>query len=140
MAQHALRGPVSLALEPHAANPRVRLVLTGKVDGEAVVAAFLRLYADRPEAVFYDRLIDLSAYRSGFELAHLQRLQAAYQAVALGRGRPCRTAFVTADENFRLWVASMGYQFAGREFAAFASAGEAEAFLDTPLADRAASA
>ena len=125
MAQHAQSGPVgvplSLAVEPHPANPRVRLVLRGKVDGEAVVAAFLRLYAEQPAAVFYDRLIDLSAYSSGFELSHLQKIQAAYQATAVGAGRPSRTAFVTADVNFRLWVASMGYQFAGREFCAFAT-------------------
>ena len=130
-------GPaLSLAIEPHASNPRVRLVLRGRIDGDAVVAAFVRLYAEQPAAVFYDRLIDLSDYRSGFDLAHLQKIQAAYQATAVGQGRPCRTAFVTADANFRLWVASMGYQFSGREFAAFGSVAEAERFLDTPLGER----
>ena len=127
---------LSLAVEPYAANPRVRVVLRGKVDGDAVVDAFIRLYAEQPAAVVYDRLIDLSDYRSGFELPHLKRIQAAYQATAVGPGRPCRTAFVTTDANFRLWVASMGYQFSGREFSAFATAAEAERFLDAPLDDR----
>ena len=126
----------ALAIEPHPANPRVRIALRGKVDGDAVVAAFIRLYAEQPAAVFYDRLIDLDGYSSGFELRHLQKIQAAYQATAVGAGRPCRTAFVTPDANFRLWVASMGYQFSGREFCAFASVAEAERFLDTPLGER----
>ena len=130
----------ALVVEPHPSNPRVRIALRGKVDGDAVVAAFVRLYAEQPAAVFYDRLIDLGGYRSGFELRHLQKIQAAYQATAVGPGRPCRTAFVTADANFRLWVASMGYQFSGREFCAFGSVAEAERFLDMPLGERAQTA
>ena len=43
-----------------------------------VADAFIRLYADHPEAAFHDRLFDLTAYRSGFELEHLQRIMAAY--------------------------------------------------------------
>ncbi len=53
---------------------------------------------------------------------------------------PSRTAFVTADANFRLWVASMGYQFSGREFAAFDRFEDAERFLDAPTGERARSA
>ena len=141
MAPHAPAGSAAaavaaLVVEPHPSNPRVRIALPGKVDGDAVVDAFVRLYAERPDAVFYDRLIDLTGYRSGFELHHLQKIQAAYQATAVGPGRPCRTAFVTTDANFRLWVASMGYQFSGREFRAFGSVAEAEPFLDTPLDQR----
>ena len=127
---------LSLTVERHTPNPRVRLVMAGKVDGDAVVAAFIGLYAEEPAAVFYDRLIDLTAYRSGFELKHLQRIQAAYAAAAPTPGRPSRTAFVTRDVNFRLWVASMAYQFSGREFRAFDGFDEAEVFLAVPLAER----
>ena len=131
---------LSVTAEPHAANPRLRVVLRGRVNGHEVADAFIRLYAEQPEAVFHDRLFDLTGYRSGFELPHLQRIQAAYAALAVGPGRPCRTAFVTLDANFRLWVASMGYQFAGREFRAFETFEEAERFLDVPLAERTRSA
>ena len=132
----ATRPLFSLTQEPGAANPRLRMVLRGRVDGHAVADAFIALYAEQPAVTGYDRLFDLTGYRSGFELEHLKRIAPAYLAAAPDPGIPSRTAFVTRDPNFGLWVQSMGYQFTGREFAAFATSAEAEDYLAVPLEAR----
>ena len=127
---------ISITPDADAANPRLRVVLRGRVNGHHVADAFIRLYAERPEVAVYDRLFDLTAYRSGFELEHLQRIAPAYRAANPDLRVPARTAFVTHDPNFGLWTQSMGYQFTGREFRAFASAEEAERYLDVPFVER----
>ena len=129
--------PVLLIIpEPNAANPRLRIVIGGRINGHDVADAFIRLYAETPEAARYDRLFDLTGYRSGFEIEHLQRIVPAYRRTNPDATHPCRTAFVTRDPNFQLWATSMGYQFTGREHRAFATFEEAERFLDEPLAQR----
>ena len=127
---------VSITEEPGRALPRLRMVLRGRVDGNAVADAFIRLYAERPEVTGFDRLFDLTHYRSGFELEHLHRIAPAYRAAARETGAPTRTAFVTHDPHFDLWTQSMGYQFTGRSFAAFEDFGDAERYLDVPLTER----
>ena len=128
---------VSITEEPGPVLPRLRMVLRGRVDGDAVADAFIRLYAERPEVTGFDRLFDLTGYRSGFELEHLHRIAPAYRAAAAREGGiPTRTAFVTRDPHFALWAQSMGYQFTGRSFASFAELAEAERYLDVPLGER----
>lgn len=127
---------VSLTTEPYAANPRVRIVLIGRINGDDVADAFIRLYSEQPEATLYDRLFDFTAYRSGFELQHVQRIAIAYRQANPDPRRPCRTAFVTPDRNFGLWASSMGFHFKGRELRAFSNFDEAEAFLSEPLSER----
>ena len=126
----------AMTCEPDAPNPRVRIVLQGDVNGDRLVDAFIQLYAQQPEAAGYDRLFDLTGYESGFEVTHLKRLQAAYRRLGVDPARPCRSAFVTQDANFRLWAASMGHQFEGREFRAFRTLEEAERFLAEPPLQR----
>ena len=128
--------PFSLTQEAGAANARLRLVLRGRVDGAAVADAFIRLYAEQPAVTGYDRIFDLTSYRSGFELEHLKRIAAAYQVAGPDPDVPCRTAFVSRDPNFHLWTESMGFQFSGRTFRAFASFAAAEAFLAVPMEER----
>ena len=127
---------ISITDEPGAAVPRLRIVLRGRVNGHEIADAFIRLYAERPEIARADRLFDLTGYRSGFELEHLQRIMPAYQATNPDPQHPCRTAFVTRDPNFDLWAKSMGFQFSGREHRAFPTFEEAERFLDQPIAER----
>lgn len=128
--------PISITQEAGAALPRLRIVLRGKVDGDAVADAFIGLYAERPEVTGFDRLFDLTGYRSGFELEHLHRIAPAYRAVAPAAGVPTRTALVTRDPHFELWAKSMGYQFTGRSFAVFSGFAEAERYLEVPLDER----
>ena len=123
---------VSVTEEPGVNRPRLRLVLRGRVDGNAVADTFINLYRERPEVTGFDRLFDLTAYRAGFELEHLQRIAPAYRAAAGDAAAGVRTAFVTHDPHFRLWAESMGYQFTGREFRSFSTFEEAEAYLAEP--------
>src|SRR5687767_6165290 len=110
---------VSVTFDPTAPRPRVLIVLSGRVRGDDVVAAFLELYACEPGALFHDRLFDLTAYEGGFELAHLQQLSAAYRKLAGDNPPASRTAFVTHDPEFRSWTAVMPHQFPARAFATF---------------------
>ena len=127
---------VSITVETDAAVPRVRITLRGAIDGDEVADAFIRLYAEHPEAAYYDRLFDLTAYRSGFGQEHLQRIAPAYARANTDPSHACRTAMVTRDPHFGLWAKSMGFQFKGREHRAFATFEDAERFLDVPLAER----
>jgi hypothetical protein len=123
---------LSITSDENAATPRTRITLAGRIDGDAVADAFLRLYREDPAAVGYDRLFDLTAYECGFEVRHLQRIAAGYRAPEVPPARPARTAFVTRDPNFEVWAQTMGYQFTGRCFRVFRSFEEAERFLDEP--------
>ena len=127
---------VSITPEPGAANPRLRVVLRGRVNGHEVADTFIRLLTEQPEITGHDRLFDLTGYRSGFELEHLQRIAPAYRAANPDPDARPRTAFVTRDPNFRLWADSMGYQFTGRDFSSFDTFEGAERYLGVPVAER----
>ena len=119
----------SVEREPGAVRPRLRVVLSGRIRGDEVVAAFLDLYAREPDALSHDRLFDLTEYDGGFELSHLQRIAAEYRRLAGDNPPPSRTAFVTSDTGFRSWTAVMGHQFPQRAFQAFYTFEDAERFL-----------
>ena len=123
---------LSITTDRTTARPRTRITLAGRVDGDAVADAFIRLYREEPGAAGHDRLFDLTRYECGFDVRHLQRIAAAYRDLALPPGQPPRTAFVTHDPNFDVWTQTMGYQFTGRSFRVFRSLGDAERFLDQP--------
>ena len=127
---------LSITLEEHPANPRLRIVLRGQVKGDAVAEAFIRLYAVQPETVHHDRLFDFTGYQGGFEIEHLERIAEAYRRVNPDPQRPARTAFVTRDRHFGLWAASMSHMFRGRDLRAFGSFEEAERFLAEPIEQR----
>ena len=123
---------LSITTDRSSARPRTRITLAGRINGDEVADAFIRLYREEPDAVGHDRIFDLTRYECGFENRHLQRIAAAYRPPAVPPERPARTAFVTHDPNFDVWAQTMGYQFTGRCFRVFRSFDEAERFLDEP--------
>ena len=139
VAMKSVQPAFSIEPDPQALTPRLRIVLSGHVDGNRVADGFIQLYAARPEAALHDRLFDLTAYQGGFELEHLKRIAAAYRQAAADPTHPCRSAYVTPDRNFHLWAASMGHLFQGRDHRACFSFEEAEDFLGMPLSERARS-
>ena len=119
-----------------AAPPRLHVALRGPVSGDQMVQTLSQLYLDQPEVTREDMLFDMREYQGSAEAVHIRQIAAAYLQSNRDPCRPCRTAFVTPDPNFRLWAASMSMLFAGREHRAFESWAEAEAFLDEPMRQR----
>ena len=131
---------VVMTVEEREPNPLVRFVVRGLVSPEAGAETLLKLYSEHPRAPYYDRLYDLSDYKTGIDPQNLARVAAAYHQLNTDPTFPCRTAIVTRDVNFGLWARSMDFQFPGRQHRAFLTLEEAERWLATPLDERAAEA
>ena len=61
IAQRPAEPAISLTLERDRAVPRLKIVLTGRVNGNKVADAFIRLYAEEPAALLFDRLFAATA-------------------------------------------------------------------------------
>ena len=131
---------ISMTVEAREPNPLVRFVVRGLVSSEAGAAALLKLYAEHPRAPYYDRLFDLTEYKTGLDAQGLAQIAAAYRQLNTDPSFPCRTAIVTHDPNFGLWARSMDFQFEGRQHRAFPTIEAAERWLATPMDQRTAEA
>jgi hypothetical protein len=127
---------ISMTVEDRPPNPLVRVIVRGLMSDEAGAKALLKLYTEHPRAPYYDRLFDLTAYKTGLDAQNLARVASAYRELNTDPSFPCRTAIVTRDPHFQLWARSMDFQFQGRQHRAFATVEEAEAWLATPLETR----
>ncbi len=125
-------------MEEREPNPLVRVLVRGMTRPEEGAAALFKLYAEHPRAPYYDRLFDLTEYETGLDAQNMARVAEAYRRMNTDPSFPCRTAIVTRDPNFALWARAMDFQFEGRQHQVFASMEEAERWLLTPLAERAA--
>ena len=131
---------ISMAVEEREPNPLVRVTVRGLMSDEAGAEALLKLYTEHPRAPYYDRLFDLSEYKTGLDAQNMARVASAYRELNTDPSFPCRTAIVTRDPHFHLWARSMDFQFEGRQHRAFATVEEAERWLATPLNARKAEA
>jgi hypothetical protein len=116
-----------------AATGRLLVALRVGATGPGFADAMIRLYRERPELSYVDKLYDLTEYEGVVTHADLTRVIEAYNKANPNPRHPCRTAFVTPDPNFGLWAAAMSQLFVGRDHRAFADFESAEAFLSEPL-------
>ena len=126
--------PIEITFD--AATGRLFVALRVGATGPGFADAMSRLYRERPEMSYVDKLYDLTEYEGVVTHADLTRVIEAYTKANRNPRHPCRTAFVTPDPNFGLWAAAMSQLFVGREHRAFGDFESAEAFLAEPLSTR----
>ena len=131
------RPTITMTIEEREPNTLVRFVVFGLVTPEQGTQTLLKLYGEHPRAPYYDRLFDLTEYKTGLDPENLARVAAAYRDINTDLTFPCRTAIVTLDPNFGLWARSMDFQFQGRRHRTFETLEQAERWLAVPLDQRA---
>ena len=123
---------IGMSVEIREPNPVVRFVVRGLVPPKEGGKVLLKLYAEHPRAPYYDRLFDLTEYKTGLDPENLARVASAYRDLNTDPSFPCRTAIVTQDPHFGLWARSMDFHFQGAQHRTFATVEEAEVWLAVP--------
>lgn len=94
--------------------------LIGDVTGEMMLAEIPNIWAQHPEVIAYDDLIDGIAYTGTIEHSHHQAIAEAWRRFASGRERPKRVALLSMDPMTRMMAKVLAELFLRREFAVFA--------------------
>jgi hypothetical protein len=111
------------------------LEFIGDVSGEMAVAEIPRIWAQHPEVIGYDTLVDRTSFTGLIEHSHIQEIAAAWHGFCGGRDAGKRTAFVSTDAMSGMRAKAVFTEFPAQRYAVFPTRAAALEWLENPAGD-----